>query len=137
MCSQFIAMSLQDQLHFVWEKRLCFSCLDGKHTASECKRPSAGYVRGCSAKRCKLLHQSFQGAKKNSGESQSKPDVGSQKGPVEGSCYACSHPQCEGNKVALAIVSMKVRAKGQVKYHSTLALLRCGKHQDPLFYSTT
>ena len=70
MCSQFIAMSLRDQLHFVWEKRLCFSCLDGKHTASECKRPSAGYVRGCSGKRCTLLHQSFQGAKKNSGESQ-------------------------------------------------------------------
>lgn len=36
VCSQFIAMSLRDQLHFVWEKRLCFSCLDGKHTASEC-----------------------------------------------------------------------------------------------------
>lgn len=80
VCSQFIAMSLRDQLHFVWEKRLCFSCLDGKHTASECKRPSAGYVRGCSGKRCTLLHQSFRGAKKNSGESRSKPDVGSRRG---------------------------------------------------------
>ena len=80
VCSQFIAMSLRDQLHFVWEKRLCFSCLDGKHAASECKRPSAGYVRGCSGKRCTLLHQSFQGAKKNSGESRSKPYVGSRRG---------------------------------------------------------
>lgn len=54
---------------------------------------------------------------------------------MEGSCCACSRPQCEGTKVALPIVSM--RAKGQVKYHITLASLRFGKHQNPLFYSTT
>ena len=54
---------------------------------------------------------------------------------MEGSCFACSRPQCEGTKVALPIVSM--RAKGQVKYHITLASLRFGKHQNPLFYSTT
>ena len=54
---------------------------------------------------------------------------------MEGSCCACSRPQCEEAKVTLPIVFM--RDKGQVKYHTTLALLRFGKHQNPLFYSTT
>ena len=54
---------------------------------------------------------------------------------MKGSFCACSRPQCEGTKVALPTVSM--RAKGQVKYHITLASLRFGKHQNPLFYNTT
>ena len=126
VCSRFKAMSPGERLSFVWGKKLCFCCFDGRHTASQCRAGVVCGEDGCTAKHSKLLHQSFeQSGRENSGEQQSRPNPGTSP-QVESHTHACSSPRQGQIKLALPIVPVKVRAKGQTVYHYTHALLDSG-----------
>ena len=126
VCSRFKAMSPGERLSFVWGKKLCFCCFDGRHTASQCRAGVVCGEDGCTAKHSKLLHQSFeQSGRENSGEQQSRPNPGTSP-QVESHTHACSSPRQGQIKLALPIVPVKVRAKGQTVYHYTQALLDSG-----------
>ncbi|XP_068728862.1 uncharacterized protein [Montipora capricornis] len=95
-CSRFKAMSPGEKLSFVWGKRLCFCCFDGRHVARELWRTEAA------------------------------PNPGANSHRVESHTHACSSPRQGQTKLALPIVPVKVRAKGQTAYHYKYALLDSG-----------
>ena len=126
-CSRFKAMSSGEKLSFVWGKRLCFCCFDGRHVASQCRAGVVCGVEGCTAKHSKLLHQSFmRPMKENFGEQQAAPNPGANSHRVESHTHACSSQRQGQTKLALPIVPVKVRAKGQTAYHYTYDLLDSG-----------
>ena len=105
VCSRFRAMSPGEKLSFVWGKRLCFSCFDGRHVASQCRVDVVCGVEGCTEKHSKLLHQSFmRPAKENFGEQQATPNQGASSHFIESHTHACSSPRQEDTKLALPIV---------------------------------
>ena len=121
------AMSPGERLSFVCGKRLCFCCFDGRHVVKQCKGGIICGVEGCTAKHSKLLHQSFErSGKENPGEQQAIPNPGSSSQQIESHTHACSSSKHGEIKLALPIVSMKVRAKGQTVYYYTHALLNSG-----------
>ena len=127
VCSRFRAMSPGEKLSFVWGKRLCFSCFDGRHVASQCRAGVVCGVEGCTEKHSKLLQQSFmRPAKENFGEQQATPNPGASSHLIESHTHACSSPRRGQTKLALPIVPVKARAKGQTAYHYTYALLDSG-----------
>ena len=129
-CSWFKAMSPGEKLSFVWGKKLCFWCFDGRHVASQCRAGVVCDVEGCTAKHSKLLHQSFmRPVKENFGEQQTTPNPGASSHHIESHTHACSSPRQGQTKLALAIVPVKVRAKGQTAYHYTYALLDSGSNR--------
>ena len=74
-----------------------------------------------------LLHQSFErSGKENPGEQQEIPNPGSSSQQIESHTHACSSPKHGEIKLALPIVPVKVRAKGQTVYYYTHALLDSG-----------
>jgi len=78
-------------------------------------------------KHSKLLHQSFgRSGKEDPGEQQVKPNPGTSSQQVESHTHACSSPKQGEIKLALPIVPVKVRAKGQTVYYYTHALLDSG-----------
>ena len=84
-------------------------------------------LEGCTEKHSKLLHQSFmRPVKENFGEQQAAPNPGASSHYVESHTHACSSPRQGQTKLALPIVPVKVRAKGQTAYHHTYALLDSG-----------
>ena len=115
----------------VKEKRLYFNCFATKHMARSCWKASACDVHGCLSKHSKLLHYPLQSP---GGRPRLRQDHGvEQQGraedkdqPVKGHICACGPSQPETSKIALPIVSVKVRAKGQRKYVHTYALLDSG-----------
>ena len=56
-CDQFKAMSPEDRLYFVREKRLCHNCLIPGHYAYKCYKQSSCNVPGCGRKHTRFLHQ--------------------------------------------------------------------------------
>ena len=78
-------------------------------------------------KHSKLLHQSFgRSGKENPGEQQANPNPGTSSQQIESHTHACSSLKQGEIKLALPIVPVKVRAKGQTVYHYTHALLDSG-----------
>ena len=127
VCSQFKALSSGEKLGFVWGKKLCFCCFDGSHVASQCKAGVVCGVDGCTAKHSKLLHQSLErSSKRPSDEKPPKPDPKPVDQQGEGHSNACSSLKPERTKMALPIVPVRVRAKGQTDYYHTHALLDSG-----------
>ena len=127
VCSRFKAMSPGERLGFVWGKRLCFCCFDGRHVASQCRAGVECGVEGCTAKHSKLLHQSLErSAKENSGGRQSTLNPETRDYQIESHSHACSSLKPTQTTLALPIVPVKVRAKGQSVYHYTHALLDSG-----------
>ena len=127
VCSRFKAMSSGEKLRFVWGKKLCFCCFSDRHRASQCKAGVVCGVEGCTAKHSKLLHQSLlRSVRENAGQWQAMPDAGTTGHQVESHTHACSSPKQGEIKLALPIVPVKVRAKGQTAYHYTYALLDPG-----------
>ena len=127
VCSRFKAMSPGEKLSFVWGRKLCFCCFDGRHLASQCKAGIVCGVEGCTAKHSKLMHKSLErSVRENSGEQQGKPNPGTGDQHIESHTLACSSPKHGQIKLALPIVPVKVRAKGQSVYHYTHALLDSG-----------
>ena len=130
-CTKFRSMSPEKRLETVKEKRLCFNCFATKHMARSCWKASACDVHGCLSKHSKLLHYPLQSP---GGRPRLRQDHGvEQQGraedkdqPVKGHICACGPSQPETSKIALPIVSVKVRAKGQRKYVHTYALLDSG-----------
>ena len=120
-------MSPRKKQGFVWGKKLCFCCFDGKHVASQCRAGVVCGVEGCTAKHAKLLHKSLErSAKENSGEQQAKPNPGTGDHQIESHTHACSSPKQGQIKLALSIVPVKVRANCQTVYHYTHALFDSG-----------
>ena len=75
----------------------------------------------------KLLHQSFgRSGKENPGEQQANPNPGTSSQQIESHTHACSSLKQGEIKLALPIVPVKVRAKGQMVYHYMHALLDSG-----------
>ena len=127
VCSRFKAMLPGEKLSFVWGRKLCFCCFDGRHLASQCRAGIVCGVEGCTAKHSKLLHKSLErSVRENSGEQQAKPNPGTGDKPIESHTLACSSPKRGQIKLALPVVPVKVRAKGQSVYHYTYALLDSG-----------
>ena len=127
VCSRFKAMSPGERLSFVCRKKLCFFCFDGRHVVRQCKVGVIWGVEGCTAKHSKLLHQSFErSGKENPGEQQAMPNPGTSCQQTESHTHTCSSPKQGEIKLALPIVPVKVRAKGQMVYYYTLALLDSG-----------
>lgn len=126
-CSRFKAMSPKEKIAFVWGKKLCFCCFDGRNIASQCRAGVICGVEGCTAKHCKLLHQSFMHpVKENVGEQQASPDPEARNHQVEIYTHASSSPKHGQTKLALPIVPVKVRVKCRTTYHYTYALLDLG-----------
>ncbi len=120
-------MSPGEKLSFVWGRKLCFCCFDGRHLASQCRAGIVCGVAGCTAKHSKLLHKSPErSVMENSGEQQAKPNQGTGDQPIESHTLACSSLKRGQVKLALPIVPVKVRAKGQSVFHYTHALLNSG-----------
>ena len=127
VCSRFKAMSPGERLSFVCSKKLCFCCFDGRHVVRQCKAGIICGVEGCRVKHSKLLHRSFERpGKENPDEQQAVPNPGSSSQQIESHTHACSSPKHGEIKLALPIVPVKVRAKGQTVYHYTQALLDSG-----------
>ena len=127
VCSRFKAMSPGERLSFDCGKKLCFCCFDGRHVVRQCKAGVICGVEGCTAKHSKLLHQSFErSGKENPGEQQAMANPGSSSQQVESHTHACSSSKHGEIKLALPIVPVRVRAKGQTVYYYTHALLDSG-----------
>lgn len=120
-------MSSGEKLGFVWGKKLCFCCFSDRHRASQCKAGVLCGVEGCTAEHSKLLHQSLlRSVRENTEQQQAILDAGTIGHQVESHIHACSSPKQGEIKLALPIVPVKVRAKGQTAYHYTYALLDPG-----------
>ena len=127
VCSQFKAMSPGEGLCFVCDKKVCFCCFDGRNVVRQCRAGVICGVEGCTAKRSKLLHQSFErSGKGNPGKQQAMPNPRTSSRQIESPTHTCSSPKQGEIKLALPIVSEKVRAKGQTVYYYTHALLDSG-----------
>ena len=111
------------------EKRLCFNCLDfGNHISRECRRPKGCDVNGCKGKHSSLLHPAVIATKNESPKEDQKVEKSPDK-QTEAKSYACGPSSTENSKVALPIVSVFVRGKGQTNYVRTHALLDPGSNK--------
>ena len=126
-CSQFKALSSGEKLGFAWGKKLCFCCFHVRHVASQCEVGVVCGVDGCTAKHSKLLHQSLErSSKRPSDEKPPKPDPKPGNQQVEGHSNACSSLKPERSKMALPIVPVRARAKGETDYYHSHAWLDSG-----------
>ena len=130
-CDKFKKMPLEKRREVAKEKRLCFNCLDySNHISKECKRPRGCQETDCKGKHATLLHLPVKATEPESSkdgeqrEEQKAPDK-----PVEAKSYACGQSDVESTKVALPIVSVFVRGKGQTNYIHTHALLDPGSNK--------
>ena len=115
-CNKFRTMSPEKRLETVKEKRLCFNCFASKHMARSCWKASACDFHGCLSKHPKLLHHPL---KSPGGRPRPRQDHGvEQQGraedkdqPVKSHICVCGPSKPETTKIALTIVSVKVRPK--------------------------
>ncbi|XP_053392148.1 uncharacterized protein LOC128554860 [Mercenaria mercenaria] len=56
VCSKFKSMSLNERKELVRKFKLCYNCLKGNHSSSNCRKPKSCTVPGCELKHNMLLH---------------------------------------------------------------------------------
>ena len=87
-------MSPGERLCFVCGKKLCFRCFDGRHVVRQRRAGVICGAEGCTAKRSKLLHQSFErSGKGNTGKQQAMPNPRTSSGQIESHTHTCSSPK--------------------------------------------
>ena len=126
-CSQFKDMSLDDRQSFVKLKSLCINCLVSGHFARSCSKKSFCKVEGCSAKHSTFLHPRRPAPTIDANEclkqAQSAPVH-----PVQPSGDSIGAGTLASSSVGLAILPVKVRAKGQHTMVETYAFLDTGSN---------
>ena len=116
-CRQFSDMADDVKLKTVKEKRLCFNCLETRnHSARWCGKAPDCNIDECKRKHSTLLHAALKSDAGNIGVRQAAQSM---------ACgYTSGHV-----KVALPIVAVWVRGKGQDAYIRTHALLDPGSNR--------
>ncbi|KAJ8034948.1 hypothetical protein HOLleu_21987 [Holothuria leucospilota] len=124
-CDEFKGLNPDQRLTFAKENRLCFNCLGAGHRSSECKLNRTCSVKGCGIKRTKYLHLGSTEAKlSNHEDAAHEPSVRS--GFISGALSVSAVNGAGNLRVALSVVAVQGKSKGDSQSVSTFALLDTG-----------
>ncbi|XP_038061252.1 uncharacterized protein LOC119731982 [Patiria miniata] len=122
-CNKFKALRVKDRLAFVQGKRLCVNCYKPGHL-------------GCGKKHNKYLHlprpqndPRSSGATDNGQSTTGGSSSSSQAQPADNPIIVCNSTGVGAGKIALPIVPVKVRGRGEQQFVKTYALLDTGSTQ--------
>ena len=116
-CTQMKDMSVDQRIECIKRKRLCFNCLKGNHSATNCK--STFSCKRCHKRHHTLLHRERWNANESA---QPQPQQDSAASTTKATSSFISH----ASRTALPILAVKVKAPGSHKSLSTYALLDSG-----------
>ena len=129
-CSKFRRQSLQERQKFVDEKKLCSNCLSAGHFVCECPKESFCKVQGCTGKHSTFLHPKSDPAteKPKANEDSNTEQTPAVKFNSANNGYVKSDYQSSSTVTGLAIIPVKVKAKGQHVTVETYAFLDSGSN---------
>jgi hypothetical protein len=119
-CESFKKFDVKKRLEVIKDSKLCFNCLDfANHSYRQCRRPSQCKHDGCTFKHSELLHDALVNSKDKVVESVK----------IDAKSCVCGPSKVDGSKIALPIVRVHVRGKGQRDFITTYALLDTGSNK--------
>ncbi len=132
-------MSVDERYKFVRSKKLCINCLTPNHFVKDCPKKSFCRIQDCPAKHSTFLHlkdkKPANDEAKGAEEDRNAGAEASNNGYVTAVSSRTSNSK-EASTTGLAVVLVKVRAKGGNKLVKTYAFLDSGsKHH--LLHRTT
>ena len=136
-CDKFRKQSLQERQRFVDDHKLCSNCLTAGHFARDCPKESFCRVQGCVGKHSTFLHPRSNTNASTASTITESPTGGQGKGveppPVNSNSanngYIKSSYSTSSNSVTgLAILPVRVKAKGHGKIAETYAFLDSGSN---------
>ena len=137
-CQTFRSNTISERSKFVRGKNLCGNCLVPRHFIKDCPKKSFCKVSGCTGKHSTFLHPVdgktvfVKSDTTNNQPSERKPGMPAGNTAIKdcnnGYVEAGNALQCKSSKIALAIVPVRVKAKGQAKAVETYAFLDGGSN---------
>ena len=136
-CDKFRKQSLQERQRFVDDHKLCSNCLTAGHFVRDCPKESFCRVQGCVGKHSTFLHPRSNTNASTASTITESPTGGQGKGveppPVNSNSanngYIKSSYSTSSNSVTgLAILPVRVKAKGHGKIVETYAFLDSGSN---------
>ena len=129
-CSKFRRQSLQERQKFVDEKKLCSNCFSAGHFVRECLKESFCKVQGCTGKHSTFLHPKSDPAaeKPKASEDSNTEQTPAVKSYSANNGYVKSDYPPSSTVTGLAIIPVKVKAKGQHGTLETYAFLDSGSN---------
>ena len=136
-CDKFKRMTVDERYKFVRTKKLCINCLTPDHFVRDCPKKSFCRIEGCPAKHSTFLHlkdpnnreqrqRNEEPAKNESSEKQDTDNAESNNGYV--TAMSSGANTSKGSITGLAVVPVKVKAKGRDKTIETYAFLDTGSN---------
>ena len=124
-CGKFRRQSLQERQKLVDERKLCCNCLSAGHFVRECPKESFCKVQGCTGKHSTFLHPKSDPAteKPKASEDSNTEQTPAVKSNSANNGYVKSDYPSSSTVTGLAIIPVKVKAKGQhvtVETHASL-----------------
>jgi hypothetical protein len=137
-CDKFRKLPIAERMTFVRNNKLCLNCLTTGHFVRACPKPSFCKVEGCTGKHSTFLHPKQASNNRESKESNSpsvKQDENKEPKVVARSAnnaHVKTTPKASHSKVpsvtGLAIVPVRVKAKGRSELVETYAFLDSGSN---------
>jgi hypothetical protein len=130
-CDKFKGMSVDERYKFVRSKKLCINCLTPNHFVKDCPKKSFCRIQDCPAKHSTFLHlkdkKPANDEAKGAEEDKNAGAEVSNNGYVTAVSNRTSNSK-EASTTGLAVVPVKVRAKGGNKLVKTYAFLDSGSN---------
>jgi hypothetical protein len=141
VCPVFKVASVEERLEMVKAARLCFNCLNGRHTVNNCRSTRVCDVPGCGKKHSKFLHRIRHGVQQSeaavrqtngAGNTSRDNDNGETRvrSVIQGSyatnTNASGNNTRAGSRVALPVVPVLIRSASWSTPLQTYALLDTG-----------
>ena len=133
-CDKFRKMSLEERKAFVKENKLCLNCLTTGHFVRSCPKKSFCKVQGCSGKHSTFLHPKATLNNEDNGKTPSNEQVKESEANSNSANngYVKISTKTRQSKAAsvtgLAIVPVRVKAKGSLETVETYAFLDSGSN---------
>ncbi|KAK3754770.1 hypothetical protein QZH41_007277 [Actinostola sp. cb2023] len=122
-------MSLDERHDATCKKGICGNCLVSGHAVSSCPKPSFCKVEGCKAKHSTYLHPKVVNSdEKKPTDNKTNGDATARNGYVKASIPSKSPSRVSRDVTGLAIVPVKVKAKGSDEVTETYAFLDGGSN---------
>ncbi|XP_078357279.1 uncharacterized protein LOC144642164 [Oculina patagonica] len=136
-CERFRKKSLQERQSFVDEKKLCSNCLNPGHFIRDCPKESFCRVQGCTGKHSTFLHPRSSTGTSTASAATERPnaeqDTSVESPPINVNSASngyikSSYSTASTSVTGLAIVPVRVKAKGQRRVVETYAFLDSGSN---------
>ena len=133
-CSKFRRQSLGERQRFIDDKKLCSNCLSAGHFVRECPKESFCRIQGCTGKHSTFLHpkRSPTATDKPKANTEQPPEQPEQPPEIKSNAanngYVKSDYPSSTTVTGLAIIPVRVKAKGQYGTVETYAFLDSGSN---------